>query len=31
LSAKGKQQLKKEESNWNRLAGAVASILQTAQ
>jgi PadR family transcriptional regulator PadR len=31
LSAKGKQQLKKEESNWNRLSGAVASILQTAQ
>jgi len=31
LSAKGKQQLKKEESNWNRLAGAVTSILQTAQ
>ena len=31
LSAKGKQQLKKEESNWNRLAGAVANILQTAQ
>ena len=31
LSAKGKQQLRKEELNWNRLAGAVASILQTAQ
>ena len=31
LSAKGKQQLRKEESNWNRLAGAVANILQTAQ
>jgi transcriptional regulator len=31
LSAKGKQQLRKEESNWKRLAGAVASILQTAQ
>ena len=30
LSAKGKQQLRKEESNWNRLAGAVANILQTA-
>ncbi len=29
LSAKGKQQLRKEESNWNRLAGAVANILQT--
>lgn len=31
LSVKGKQQLRKEESSWNRLAGAVASILQTAQ
>ena len=31
LSTRGKQQLKKEESNWNRLAGAVANILQTAQ
>jgi transcriptional regulator len=31
LSAKGKKQLSKEESNWNRLAGAVARILQTAQ
>ena len=31
LSAKGKQQLRKEESNWNRLAGAVANILQTAE
>jgi len=31
LSAKGKQQLRKEESNWNHLAEAVASILQTAQ
>src|SRR5215467_6641280 len=31
LSARGKQQLRKEESNWNRLAGAVANILQTAQ
>jgi transcriptional regulator len=31
LSAKGKKQLSKEESNWNRLAGAVTRILQTAQ
>ena len=31
LSAKGKKQLSKEESNWNRLAGAVTGILQTAQ
>jgi len=31
LSAKGKKQLSKEESNWNRLADAVARILQTAQ
>ena len=31
LSAKGKKQLSKEESNWNRLAGAVARILQTAE
>ena len=31
LSGRGKQQLRKEESNWNRLAGAVANILQTAQ
>ncbi|MGC2530126.1 MAG: PadR family transcriptional regulator [Candidatus Acidiferrum sp.] len=31
LSAKGRKQLESEESNWNRLAGAVASILQTAQ
>ena len=30
LSAKGRRQLEKEESNWNRLAGAVAAILQTA-
>src|SRR5215475_7937900 len=29
LSAKGRKQLAAEESNWNRLAGAVASILQT--
>jgi transcriptional regulator len=31
LSAKGRKQLSKEESNWNRLAGAVTRILQTAQ
>ena len=31
LSTKGRKQLSKEESNWNRLAGAVARILQTAQ
>jgi hypothetical protein len=31
LSAKGKKQLSKEEFNWNRLAGAVTRILQTAQ
>ena len=31
LSAKGKKQLSKEEVNWNRLAGAVTRILQTAQ
>ena len=31
LSAKGKKQLSKEELSWNRLAGAVARILQTAQ
>jgi len=31
LSAKGKKQLSKEESSWNRLAEAVARILQTAQ
>jgi PadR family transcriptional regulator, regulatory protein PadR len=29
LSAKGQKQLESEQSNWNRLAGAVASILQT--
>ena len=29
LSSKGRQQLESETSNWNRLAGAVASILQT--
>ena len=31
LSAKGRRQLESEESNWNRLAGAVANIMQTAQ
>src|SRR6201988_785809 len=31
LSAKGRKQLESEESNWNRLAGAVATILQTAE
>jgi PadR family transcriptional regulator, regulatory protein PadR len=30
LSAKGRRQLGKEESNWHRLAGAVAQILETA-
>src|ERR1700740_1817941 len=29
--AKGRKQLASEESSWNRLAGAVAQILQTAQ
>jgi len=31
LSVKGRKQLESEESNWNRLAGAVATIMQTAQ
>ena len=31
LSAKGRQQLSEEESNWNRLAEAVSLILKTAQ
>lgn len=31
LSARGCRQLAREESNWNRLAGAVTNILQTAQ
>jgi PadR family transcriptional regulator, regulatory protein PadR len=30
LSAKGRRQLGREESNWHRLAGAVAQILETA-
>jgi PadR family transcriptional regulator, regulatory protein PadR len=29
LSAEGRKQLESEQSNWNRLAGAVASILRT--
>jgi PadR family transcriptional regulator PadR len=29
LSAEGRKQLESEQSNWNRLAGAVANILQT--
>jgi PadR family transcriptional regulator len=29
LSAKGRRQLEREESSWNRLAGAVAQILET--
>ena len=31
LSAKGRKQLESEESNWNRLAGAVVNILQTVE
>jgi PadR family transcriptional regulator PadR len=31
LSVKGRKQLAKEESNWNRLSAAVAQILQTAE
>ena len=31
LSAKGRKQLESEESSWNRLAAAVANIMQTAQ
>jgi PadR family transcriptional regulator PadR len=31
LSLKGQKQLESEESNWNRLSGAVANIMQTAQ
>jgi PadR family transcriptional regulator PadR len=30
-SEKGRKQLEGEESNWNRLAGAVTNIMQTAQ
>ncbi len=31
LSAKGRKQLIKEESNWERLAGAVTLIMQTVE
>jgi PadR family transcriptional regulator len=31
LSAKGKKQLAREESNWERLASAVTLIMQTAE
>jgi len=31
LSAKGRKQLAAEESNWNRLSGAVGLILKTAE
>ena len=31
LSARGRKQLAAEESNWNRLAGAVTLIMQTAE
>lgn len=31
LSAKGRKQLAEEESNWNRLAGAVSLIMDSAQ
>jgi PadR family transcriptional regulator, regulatory protein PadR len=31
LSAKGRKQLTSEETNWHRLSGAVAQILQTAE
>ena len=31
LSARGRKQLLSEETNWKRLAGAVAQILQTAE
>ena len=31
LSAKGRKQLTEEESNWNRLAGAVSLIMESAQ
>ncbi len=31
LSAKGRKQLVKEESNWERLAGAVTLIMQTVE
>jgi transcriptional regulator len=31
LTAKGRKQLEAEQSNWDRLSGAVALIMQTAQ
>jgi PadR family transcriptional regulator, regulatory protein PadR len=31
LSAKGRKQLTEEESNWQRLAGAVTQIMRTAE
>jgi DNA-binding PadR family transcriptional regulator len=31
LSAKGRKQLSEEESNWNRLSGAVAMILKAVE
>jgi transcriptional regulator len=31
LSAKGRKQLAEEESNWNRLSGAVSLIMESAQ
>ena len=31
LSAQGRKQLAEEESNWNRLAGAVSLIMESAQ
>lgn len=31
LSAKGRKQLAEEESNWQRLSGAIAGIMQTAE
>ena len=31
LSAKGRKQLAEEQLNWQRLAGAVTSIMQTAE
>ena len=31
LSAKGRRQLVKQESNWQRLSGAIAIIMQTAE
>jgi len=31
LSAQGRKQLAEEESNWNRLAGAISLIMESAQ